>query len=61
MQSVPTLLCVSVFWISANKVGDRMICEYLCTGRKGHASVLDSNSSYLTCNELYMVLLGMVK
>ena len=54
-QFVPSLLHVSLFWISATKMEHRIIRQCVCEGRLGHPKVLDAKPSRLMNNELYMV------
>jgi hypothetical protein len=57
----PVLLLVSLFCISVTKLWDRIIPQCVCKGCMGHPKVLDPKSSWLTNNELYMVLPVKVK
>jgi hypothetical protein len=50
------LLCVSFIGISVTKLTNRIIRQCVCKGRMGRSSVLDSKSSWLTKNNLDMVL-----
>ena len=52
----PVLLGVIFFWISVTKLWDKIIRQGVCKGRTGHANVVDSKSSWLTNNDLYIVL-----
>ena len=52
----PILLRVSFCRFSMTKLCDRIIRQYVSKGHMGHANILDSKSSWLTNNELYLGL-----
>jgi len=58
---VPSLLCVSFFWMSVTKLWDRIIRQCVRKGRTAHVNVIDYQSRWYTNNKLYMVLPVTVK
>jgi len=59
--SVPSLLCVSFWLISVPKLWRMIIHRCMCKGHRGHQIVLDSKPSWLTMNQLDIVLPAMFK
>ena len=55
------LLCVSFLWILLTKLWDRIIRQCVCKGLTGLVNVIDSKSSWLTNNVVFMVLPVTVK